>query len=271
MNDNTSFLGRIAYHRIAVNQPEKAEHGKEYGATPGHPLSHEGAVTSSRHVERWTGAAGITGTLLQLVAFGVFLIGAGSPPNGEAELAAFLRSGSTALQTSFLLFFVAFVVWVAFFAGLRALIAGAGPGMDFPGSTVFGLGAAIVILGFVFVGMEAAATANAVSHPENAVIYAMYMGGSVLDGAPVAIPIVALLGVSGWVLFRSRLLSSWVVWLSWITAVLVLVSVPALYGGDQLSGIYSADGLVAEVLAFVPLYVWSLAVSIAIFRKPATG
>ncbi len=105
---------------------------------------------SSRHVERWTGA--------------------GSPPNGEAELTAFLRGGSTALQTSFLLFFVAFVVW-----------------------------------------------------------------------------------------------------LSWITAALVLVSIPAIYGGDHLSGIYSADGLVAEVLAFVPLYVWSLAVSIAIFRKPVTG
>ncbi len=226
---------------------------------------------SSRYVERWTGVAGIAGTLIQLVAFGVFLIGAGSPPDGEAELAAFLRSGSTALMTSFLLFFVAFVVWVAFFAGLRALITGAGPGLDFPGSTVFGLGAAIVILGFVFIGMEAAATANAVSHPDNVVIYAMYMGGSILDGVPVAIPIIALLGVSGWVLYRSRLLSSWVVWLSWITGALVLVSVPALYGGDHLNGIYSADGLVAEVLAFVPLYVWSFAVSIAIFRKPATG
>jgi hypothetical protein len=162
-------------------------------------------------------------------------------------------------------------VWFVFFAGLRALITGADSGLDFLGTTVFGLGAATVILGFVFIGMEAAATANAVSHPDNAVIYAMYMGGSVLDGAPVAIPIVALLGVSGWTLFRSRLLSSWVVWLSWITSVLVLVSVPALYGGDHLSEIYSADGLVAEVLAFVPLYVWSLAVSIAIFRKPAAG
>jgi hypothetical protein len=265
MNDNTSF------GRIAVNQPGKPEHGKEYRVTLGHPPSQGGAVMSSRHVERWTGAAGIAGTLIQLVAFGVFLIGAGSPPNGEAALAAFLRSGSTALQTSFLLFFVAFAVWFVFFAGLRVLITGADPGLDFLGTTVFGLGAATVILGFVFIGMEAAATANAVSHPDNAVIYAMYMGGSVLDGAPVAIPIVALLGVSGWTLFRSRLLSSWVVWLSWITSVLVLVSVPALYGGDHLSEIYSADGLVAEVLAFVPLYVWSLAVSIAIFRKPAAG
>ena len=54
-------------------------------------------------------------------------------------------------------------------------------------------------------------------------------------------------------------------------AALVLVSIPAIYGGDHLSEIYSADGLVAEVLAFVPLYVWSLAVSIAIFRRPAAG
>jgi hypothetical protein len=93
---------------------------------------------SSRHVERWTSAAGIAGTLIQLVAFGVFLIGAGSPPNGEAALAAFLRSGSTALQTSFLLFFVAFAVWFVFFAGLRALITGAGPGLDFLGSVRHG-------------------------------------------------------------------------------------------------------------------------------------
>ena len=226
---------------------------------------------SSRHIERWTGAAGIAGTVLQLVAYVVFIYGAGPPRNTEVALAAFLRSGNTVLQTSFLLFFVAFALWFVFFGGLRALIAGADPGLDFLGTTVFGLGAAISILGLVFLGMEAAATANAVSRPDNAVIYAMYMGGSVLDGAPVAIPIVALLGVSGWALFRSRLLSSWVVWLSWITSVLVLVSVPALYGGDHLSGIYSADGLVAEVLAFLPLYVWSLAVSIAIFRKPATG
>lgn len=224
-----------------------------------------------RHIERWTGIAGIAGAVLQLVAYGVFLNGAGSPPNTEAALTAFLRSGSTALQTSFLLFFVGLAVWFVFFGGLRALIAGAGPGLDFLGTTVFGLGAATAIIGFVCVGMEAAATANAVSRPDNAVIYALYMGGSVLDGAPLAIPIAALLGASGWALSRSHLLSSWAVWLSGVTSILVLLTVPALYGGDKLGGIYSADGLVAEVLALLPLYVWSLAVSIAILRKPAAG
>lgn len=226
---------------------------------------------SSRHIERWTGAAGIAGAVIQLVAYSVYLIGAGSPPGGQAELTAFLHSGNTVLQTSFLLFFVGFAVWLVFFAGLRALIAGAGSRLDFLGTTVFGLGAATVIIGFVCIGLQAAATANAVSRPDNAVIYALFMGGSVLDGAPSAISVVALLVVSGWALSRSRLLSRWAVWLSWVTAILVLAGVPTLYGGDHLNGIYSADGLVAEVLTFLPLYVWALAASIAILRRPATG
>jgi hypothetical protein len=226
---------------------------------------------SSRHIERWTGAAGIAGAVIQLVAYGVYLIGAGSPPTGEAELTAFLHSGGTVLQTSFLLFFVGFAVWFVFFAGLRALIAGAGSGLDYLGATMFGLGAATVIIGFVCIGLQAAATANAASRPDKAVIYALFMGGSVLDGAPSAIPVVALLVVSGWALSRSRLFSRWAVWLSWVISILVLVSVPTLYGGDSLGGIYSADGLVAEVLAFLPLYVWTLVVSIAILRRPAAG
>jgi hypothetical protein len=209
--------------------------------------------------------------VIQLVAFGVFNSGAGRPAAGEAELRAFLRSGSTALQTSFLLFFVAFAVWIVFFSGLRTLIARAGPGLDFPGTTVFGLGAAVCILGLVFLGMEAAATANAVSRPDNAVIYALFMGGSALNGAPTAVPAAALLGASGWALSRSHLLSRWAVWLSWVAAILALASVRALYGGDDLGGITSADGLVADILWYLPLYIWSFAVSIALLRKPVAG
>ena len=50
-----------------MNQLEKSENGKEYRGAANHPPSGEGAAMSRRHVERWTGAAGITGTLIQLV------------------------------------------------------------------------------------------------------------------------------------------------------------------------------------------------------------
>lgn len=88
-----------------------------------------------------------------------------------------------------------------------------------------------------------------------------------LCGAPVAVTTAAMLGISGWALHRSRLLSSWAARLSWVMAIVVVATLHALYQGDDLKGIYSADGLVADVLAFVPLFVWTLAVSIAVLRK----
>lgn len=223
---------------------------------------------SSRHVERWTGAAGIAGAVIQLGAYMLFIFRAGGPPNTEVALAAFLRSENSTVQTSFLLFFVAFAVWFVFFAGLHALIERADPGLEYLGTTMFGLGAAILVLGLIFLGMEAAAAANAVSHSDNSAMYALFMGGSVLNGAPTAVTVAAFLAVSGWALFRSRLLSSWALWLSWVISIVVVATLPALYQGDDVNGIYSADGLVADVLVFLPLYVWTLAVSIAIFRKP---
>jgi hypothetical protein len=50
-------------------------------------------------------------------------------------------------------------------------------------------------------------------------------------------------------------------------ATVIAATLPALYQGDDLSGIYSADGLVPEVLAFVPLYVWTIALSTGILRR----
>ena len=199
----------------------------------------------------------------------MFIFRAGFPPNtdSQATLAAFLRSENANIQTGVLLFLVAFAIWFVFFAGLRTLIAGASPRLEYLGTAIFGLGAATMTQAFVFMGMEAAATANALTRPDNSVIYGMFVGASVLDGAPVAITIVALLVVSGWALYRSRLLSNWAAWLGWAAAIVVAVTLPALYQGDDLQGIYSADGLVADVLAFLPLYIWTLAVSIAVFRK----
>jgi len=91
----------------------------------------------------------------------VYLNEAGSPPNTEAALAAFLRGNNAVLQTSFLLFFVALAVWFVFFAGLRSLLARSMPGLEYLGTSMFGLGAAICILTFVSLGLQAAATATA--------------------------------------------------------------------------------------------------------------
>jgi hypothetical protein len=43
---------------------------------------------------------------------------------------------------------------------------------------------------------------------------------------------------------------------------------PALYGGDNADAFYTANGIVT-IVALLPLYGWTLAISIAILRKAA--
>lgn len=216
--------------------------------------------------ERWTGTAGVVTTVLLVIAFGLYFV-AGAPTVNTADgIVSYLRQGSGVIETSALLIFVALSILFVFLAGLRAIIVGADPKLDYLGTAVFGLGAAAAILPFVGLGIAAAAAANAAGSPDAPAIHAMFVASGVLGGAPSAIALVFFLGVSGFALSTSAILPRWTVWLSWVAAVLVLVTVPALYGGDNAGAFYTADGFVT-ILAPVPFYVWTLAVSIAILRK----
>jgi hypothetical protein len=169
------------------------------------------------------------------------------------------RSGSGATETSALLIFVGLSILFVFLAGLRAMIVGADPKLDYLGTAVFGLGATAAILAIVGLGILAAATANATGTPDAPAVHAMFVASGVIGGAPSAIALGFFLGVSGWALSKSAILPRWTVWLSWVAAVLVVVTAPALYGGDNAGAFYTADGFVT-ILAGVPLYVWTLVV-----------
>lgn len=216
--------------------------------------------------ERWTGTAGVVATVLLVIAF-VLYFAVGAPTANTADsIVTFLRQSSGTIETSALLIFVALSIFFVFLAGLRAMIVRADPNLDYLGTAVFGIGAAGAILAFVGLGLSAAAAANAAGTPDAPAVHAMVVASSVIGGAPDAIPMVFFLGVAGWALSKSAILPRWTVWLSWVAAVLVLVTVPALYGGDNPLAFYTADGFVT-VIASLPLYVWMLLVSIAILRK----
>src|ERR1700730_11660180 len=113
-------------------------------------------------VERWTGSAGVVTTVLQVIAFGVFAA-AGAPTGVDTAngVVSYVRHGSGAIETSALLFFVAFSLLFVFLGGLRAMIVHASPRLDYLGTAVFGLGATGNILGYVSLGILAAAAVNA--------------------------------------------------------------------------------------------------------------
>jgi hypothetical protein len=119
---------------------------------------------------------------------------------------------------------------------------------------------------FVSLGILGAATANAAGTPDVPAVHAMFVASGVIGGAPSAVALAFFLGVSGSALSKSAILPRWTVWLSWGASILILITAPALYGGDNASAFYTANGIVT-LLALLPLYVWTFAVSIAILRK----
>jgi hypothetical protein len=211
--------------------------------------------------------AGIVTTVMQVIAF-VVGYAAGAPTGLDTAngVVHYLHNGSGAIETSALLFFVAFVFLFVFLAGIRAMMVGADAKLDQLATAVFGLGTTIAIVGFVSLGMLAAAAANASGTPDVAAVHAMFVASGVLGGAPIAIALAFFLAVSGLALSKSAILPPWTVWLSWVAAVVVLITVPALYGGDNAGAFYTANGIVT-IVALLPLYVWTLAISIAIVRK----
>jgi hypothetical protein len=74
-----------------------------------------------------------------------------------------LRSENANVQTGLLLLFAAFAVWFVLFAGLRTLIGGANQDREYLGTAILGLGAATLAQGFIFLGLEAASAANALT------------------------------------------------------------------------------------------------------------
>jgi hypothetical protein len=217
--------------------------------------------------ERWTGAAGVVATVLLVIAFGLFFAaGATTGLTTANGIVNYLRQGSGAIETSAVLIFVGLSIFFVFLAGLRAMIVRADPKFDYLGTAAFGLGATGAILAFVGLGIVAAATANATGTPDAPAVHAMFVASGVIGGAPSAIALGFFLAVSGSALSKSAILPRWTAWLSWVAAVLVLVTAPAVYGGDNAGAFYTADGLVT-ILATLPFYVWTLAVSIAILRK----
>src|SRR5258708_20190321 len=138
--------------------------------------------------ERWTGIAGIVTTVMQVIAF-VVGYAAGAPTGLETAngVVPHLQNGGGTIEPPALLFFGAFGVLFVFLAGIRAMLVGADAKLDQLGTAVFGFGSTIAILGFVSLGLLAAAAANARGTPDVPAVHAMFLASGVLGGAPIAL------------------------------------------------------------------------------------
>jgi hypothetical protein len=219
-------------------------------------------------VVRWTGILGLAAIVAQLGA-GVFLLAAGVPPafDDPAKVVAYLKDAHLALTTALIFFSIGFALLIGFNAGLRSVAIAAAADHEWLATTTLATAIAIIVMGFVALGLALAAIAMAASnHADGALVRALFEIGGVIGGAPTLVPVAFYLGAAGSVGATTRILPRWLASVAWIGSVLVLIAALSAYGGLDPAAFWSANGIVT-ILALLPLYVWTLGASVAFVRQ----
>jgi hypothetical protein len=216
---------------------------------------------------RWTGIGGVLFALFELVGLGLFFA-AGPPPglNDAAKLRSYYGSHAALLDTSVLLFFLSLGFLVIFVAGLRGIVSSGGSEFEWLGTLIFGIGLVSAAEAFISIGILFAAVADASGNTDPTTVRTLYETSAILGGAPSAIPLAFYLGAVGVALRATRVLPGWTGWTAWIGALIVVLTLPAMYGGNDASQFYTADGVVT-VFTPLPLLLWTLATAIAVVRR----
>jgi uncharacterized membrane protein (DUF485 family) len=221
-------------------------------------------------VVRWTGALGAAATILQLAAF-VFFFSAGIPPaiDDPARVLAYVKNAHFVLATALMLLFLGFALLIGFNAGLRAIAVTAAADYEWLATTTLAAGVAVIVLGYVAIGLALADIAIAAStHADAALVRALFEASGTMAGAPTLVPVAFYLGAAGSVGARTGILPRWLALVGWIGSVLILIAGFSAYGVSDPAVFWSANGIVT-ILALLPLYVWTLGASVAFLRRSA--
>ena len=217
-------------------------------------------------VKRWIGFGGLAFVVLEVI--GAVLFFAAGPPAGldpADKLVAYYKAHGTLLTTVILVYDLSFIPLFALLGGLAVLIFRAGGGAEWLAALFFGVGISIMAGAYVDFALIGAAVADGSSTTNALTVRTLAEASAYLANTPFTIQLVLFLAVAGYAVWQTRVLSHWLAWVAWIGAVLVALTVPSIYGGNDTSGFYSADGLVG-FLALVPLYVWTVCVAVVALR-----
>lgn len=219
---------------------------------------------NDRHA-RYGAATGILFVLFVIVGFLV----TPNPPAADAsaaEVFEYVGDKQDTLHTVQLLFAIAGFFFIWFIGTLRHFLAAAEGDGGRLANTAFGGG--LVAAATLLVGGALAATAAlhpAENGPEltHALIDASLIVPAV--GAPAVAIFFAANGLS---ILHSEYLPSWLGWLGLVTALFSLIGISAVYTDN---GVFAADGVLGFFIGFLLFLVWSLAASIALYRKLGEG
>jgi hypothetical protein len=219
-------------------------------------------------VVRWTGVLGLAAIVVQLVG-AVFGIAGGVPPaiDDANKILAYSKDAHVAFTTALILFLIGFSLFIGFLAGLRAIAVEAAAEHEWLATTAFGAGLATTVIAFMALGLALAGYAIAASsHADAAQVRLVYETAGVVGAPPGLVPMALFLGAAGSLGATTKILPRWLAMVGWIGSALVLIAAFSAYGASDPNTFWSANGIV-NLLAGLPLYVWTLGASVVFLRR----
>ncbi len=227
-------------------------------------------------VLRWTGAFGVAAGVLVLAASPLYVL-PGTPPSlgDEALFSEYVIRSNTIHITTKLVDVVYLVGFIVFAAGLRHLIRRVRPDDEWLAALAFGSALVATANLLIFEALAGGAALDTFTRPDPTAIRAL-TEASLASQAFGFILTALFLAAASYAILATRALPRWTGWLGIGVAILNLVAVPAIFGGNDfmeavVTGVTTTAGLYVyiNVVQGVAYVGWLLSVGISMMRLKA--
>jgi len=216
-------------------------------------------------VRHWTGAFGVAGFVVFLVALPLYFVG----PQPMARLEDIVQfSDSVSRASTFILTRATLAdplimaCLLVFLAGFRRLIRLARPDDEWISTLVFGAGLVVITLELAGDALEGGAALDTSVKADPSVVRGLMEGSFVFYGAIGLIMSALLLASAGYATMTTGVLPRWTGWVAYVSAVVNLVAAPSIFGGTDYTGFYTASGYVTNI-GQGAMVIWFLIASVS--------
>jgi len=216
-------------------------------------------------VRRWTGAFGVAGFVVFLVALPLYFLG----PQPMARLEDTVQfSDSVSRASTFILTRATLAdplimtCLLVFLAGFRRLIRQARPDYEWASMLVFGAGLVVLTLELAGDALQGGAALDTSVKADPTVVRGLWEGSFVFYGAIGLIMSALLLASAGYAILGTSVLPRWTGWVAYASAVVNLVAAPSIFGGTDYTGFYTASGYVTFI-GQGAMVIWFLIASVS--------
>jgi hypothetical protein len=222
-------------------------------------------------VYRLTGICGLAVVFFSWCQFPLYMVDGGDSSFYDSAASAkhFFNIRNIAF-TRILLDQCLYIAGMIFAAGFRHLIRQANADYEWIGTLLFGSWIVWIAVTLVADGLQGGAVLDTLGGNADPSVVRGLTAGTLLiyNGSTAFVMTAFFLAAAGYATFATGVLPRWTGWIAYISTVLCVACVPAIYFGPvDYYGFYNAGGWGPAIIANFPPLIWFLVASIVMIRK----